>query len=41
MRLRSIMYVERHYSLIETCLQTFETDYGKATILKYFVSKWT
>ena len=37
------MYVERHYSLIETCLQTFETDYGKdtITILKYFVSKWT
>lgn len=35
------MYVERHYSLIETCLQTFETDYGKDTILKYFVSKWT
>lgn len=41
MKLRSITYVERHYSLIETYLQTFEADYGRATILKYFASKWT
>lgn len=40
MKLRSITYGERHCSLIETHLQTFETDYGKTKNLKYFASKW-